>query len=85
MSMESVSNHVSTTAAYATASAKQTTKAAEKNGTAAKADSSNKDKAQGAVYEKGTPATSGTYSKDAIVARMKRDSETRTAQLRSLV
>ena len=39
MSMESVSNHVSTTAAYATASAKQTTKAAEKNGTAAKADS----------------------------------------------
>lgn len=27
MSMESVSNHVSTTAAYATASAKQTTKA----------------------------------------------------------
>ena len=85
MSMESVSNHVSTTAAYATTSAKQTTKAAEKNDTAAKADSSNKDKAQGAVYEKGTPATSGTYSKDAIVARMKRDSETRTAQLRSLV
>ena len=85
MSMESVSNHVSTTAAYATASAKQTTKAAEKNDTAAKADSSNKDKAQGVVYEKGTPATSGTYSKDAIVARMKRDSETRTAQLRSLV
>lgn len=85
MSMESINNNVSTTAAYA-ASAQQTAKTSEKSDTAAKSDSSsNAAKESGVVYEKGTSATSGTYSKDAIVARMKRDAETRTAQLKSLV
>ncbi len=85
MSMESVNNNVSSTAAY-TAPVQQADKAAKNADTAAKADSSSSSaKKTGVVYEKGTTATSGTYSKDAIVARMKRDAETRTAQLRSLV
>ncbi len=84
MSMESVNNNVSSTAAY-TAPVQQAAKAAETANAAAKDDSNSSAKKTGVVYEKGTTATSGTYSKDAIVARMKRDTETRTAQLRSLV
>lgn len=83
MSVNSVNNVNSSTAAYTTASVQQN--AAEKTDTS-KNTANNKD--TGVVYEKGTSnssSTKGIYSKDEIVARLKKDAETRTAQMRSLV
>ena len=44
-------------------------------------------KKDGVVYEKGTAtsATKKTYAKDDVIARLKKDAEDRTTQLRSLV
>lgn len=44
-----------------------------------------KKKNQGVVYEKGTAASKGIYAKEDVVARLKKDAEDRTNQLRSLV
>ena len=81
MSINNVSNTTSTTA-Y-TSSVYQNN---YKNDTeTAKADE--KDKKDGVVYEKGTAAsaTKKTYAKEDVVARLKKDAEERTAQMRSLV
>lgn len=82
MSVNSVNNVSS--AAYAASTQSSATKAAESTNT-----SKNTSSSEGAVYEKGsttkTSSSNGIYSKSDIVARMKRDTETRTAQLRSLV
>lgn len=53
--------------------------------TTAKAEEEKKSNANGVVYEKGTSATKGTYAKEDVVARLKKDAEDRTSQLRSLV
>ena len=83
MSVNSI-NNVSSTAAYTATNQSSTTKAAENANT-----SKNTSSSEGAVYEKGstskTSSTNSIYSKSDIVARMKRDTETRTAQLKSLV
>lgn len=83
MSVNSI-NNVSNTAAYTAPTQSSATKSAE-NTNSSKDTSSSK----GAVYEKGstskTSSNKGIYSKSDIVARMKRDTETRTAQLKSLV
>lgn len=83
MSVNSV-NSVNSTAAYTAPAKSNTAKAAENTNTSKDTSSSN-----GAVYEKGSttkPSSSkGIYSKSDIVARMKRDTEQRTAQLKSLV
>lgn len=44
-----------------------------------------KKKENGVVYDKGTSATKATYAKEDVVARLKKDAEDRTAQMRSLV
>lgn len=82
MSVNSV-NSVNSTAAYTTPVQKNSTKAAENTET------SKQTTDKGVVYEKGnaskTSSKNSIYSKDDIVARMKKDTEARTAQLRSLV
>lgn len=82
MSVNSV-NNVNSTAAYTTTVQPSSTKAAENT----EASKNTADK--GVVYEKSaaskTSSKNSIYSKDDIVARMKKDTETRTAQLRSLV
>lgn len=83
MSVNSVNNVNSSTAAYNTTAAQQNTQAAEKPDTS-KVTADDK----GVVYEKGDtskPSNNGIYSKDEIISRLKKDAETRTAQLRSLV
>lgn len=81
MSVNSVNNVNS--AAYTTPVQTTSTKAAEN------AETSKKAADKGVVYEKSNASKTSTknsiYSKDDIVARMKRDTEARTAQLRSLV
>ena len=84
MSVNSVNNVNSSAAAYTAPVQQNTTKAAENTES-----SKNTAADKGVVYEKNndtkTPAKNSIYSKDEIIARMKRDTETRTAQLRSLV
>lgn len=76
-------NSVNSTAAY-TASVQQNTQTVEKKDTS-KSTTDNK----GVVYEKSSStsksSTKGIYSKNEVVARLKKDAETRTSQLRSLV
>ena len=82
MSVNSV-NNVNSTAVYNSTSVQQNTQAAEKTDT-----SKNTAENKGVVYEKGTSSSSSTkgiYSKDEIVARLKKDAEARTSQMRSLV
>ena len=55
------------------------------NANTAKTDDKDKDKNQGVVYEKGNAASKSVYAKEDVVARMKKDAEDRTNQLRSLV
>ena len=50
-----------------------------------KVEEEKKSNSNGVVYEKGTSAAKGTYAKEDVVARLKKDAEDRTAQLRSLV
>ncbi|EOS22720.1 hypothetical protein C806_03332 [Lachnospiraceae bacterium 3-1] len=82
MSVNSV-NSVNSTAAYTTPVQQNSTKAAGNTET------SKQTTDKGVVYEKGnaskTSSKNSIYSKDDIVARMKKDTEARTAQLRSLV
>ena len=84
MSVNSVNNVNSSAAAYTAPVQQNTTKAAENTES-----SKNTAADKGVVYEKNndtkTPAKNSIYSRDEIIARMKRDTETRTAQLRSLV
>lgn len=82
MSVNSV-NNVNSSAVYNSTSVQQNTQAAEKTDT-----SKNAAENKGVVYEKGTSSSSSTkgiYSKDEIVARLKKDAEARTSQMRSLV
>lgn len=70
-------NSVNGTAAYTTNyqnTYNNTAKAEEK-----------KEKEEGVVYQKGTSSTKATYAKEDVVARLKKDAEDRTSQLRSLV
>lgn len=82
MSINSVTN-VNSTASYTTPVQPSSTKAAENT----EASKNTTDK--GVVYEKSTASktssTNSIYSKEDIVARMKKDTEARTAQLKSLV
>lgn len=39
----------------------------------------------GVVYDKGTSSTKATYAKEDVVARLKKDAEERTSQMKSLV
>ena len=83
MNVNGINNVNSAVASYST-SAQQNAKAAEE------AESSSVvAKDEGVVYEKGeassTSSSKGIYSRDDIVARLKKDAEDRTAQLRSLV
>ncbi|MCI9080943.1 MAG: hypothetical protein HFI70_01240 [Lachnospiraceae bacterium] len=55
------------------------------NANTAKTDDKDKDKNQGVVYEKSNAASKSVYAKEDVVARMKKDAEDRTNQLRSLV
>ncbi len=55
------------------------------NANTAKTDDKDKDKSQGVVYEKSNAASKSVYAKEDVVARMKKDAEDRTNQLRSLV
>lgn len=52
---------------------------------AAKSTDKDKSKENGVVYQKGTSSTKATYAKEDVVARLKKDAEDRTSQLRSLV
>ncbi|MEY8391421.1 hypothetical protein D3Z36_05925 [Lachnospiraceae bacterium] len=80
MSVNNVSN--TSTAAY-TSSVYQNNY--RYNTDTVKTDDKDKDKNQGVVYEKGTAASKNVYAKEDVVARMKKDAEDRTNQLRSLV
>lgn len=51
----------------------------------AKAEEDKKSNTNGVVYEKGSSVTKGTYAKEDVVARLKKDAEERTSQMRSLV
>lgn len=53
--------------------------------TTAKAEEEKKSKDEGVVYQKGTSSAKATYAKEDVVARLKKDAEDRTSQLRSLV
>ncbi len=80
MSVNSINNTTSTAAYTSTVQRnnykkEDTTKAAEKD--------TSKDK--GVVYEKGTTSSKKTYAKADVVARLKKDAEQRTSQLKSLV
>ncbi len=83
MSVNSINGLDSTAASYAT-SAQQNARAAEQ----AKSSSSS-EKDEGVVYDKGsssrTDSSKNIYSREAIVAQMKKDAEERTAQLRNMV
>lgn len=83
MSVNSI-NNVNSTAVYTAPTQSSATKVAEDTNTSKDTASSN-----GAVYEKSSASKAssknGIYSKSDIVARMKKDTETRTAQLKSLV
>ncbi len=50
-----------------------------------KAAEDKKEKEEGVVYNKGTSSTKATYAKEDVIARLKKDAEDRTSQLRSLV
>ena len=80
MSVNNVSN--TNTAAY-TSNVYQNNYKYNSNTT--KTDDKEKDKNQGVVYEKSTAASKNVYAKEDVVARMKKDAEDRTNQLRSLV
>jgi len=80
MSVNNVSN--TSTAAYTSSVYQNNYKY---NTDTAKTDNKDKDKNQGVVYEKGTAASKNVYAKEDIVARMKKDAENRTNQLRSMV
>ncbi len=80
MSVNNVSN--TSTATYASSVYQNNYKY---NTDTAKTDNKDKDKNQGVVYEKGTAASKNVYAKEDIVARMKKDAENRTNQLRSMV
>lgn len=80
MSVNNVSN--TSTAAYTSSVYQNNYKY---NTDTAKTDNKDKDKNQGVVYEKGTAASKNVYAKEDIVARMKKDAEDRTNQLRSMV
>lgn len=80
MSVNNVSN--TSTAAYTSSVYQNNYKY---NTDTVKTDNKDKDKNQGVVYEKGTAASKNVYAKEDIVARMKKDAEDRTNQLRSMV
>lgn len=50
-----------------------------------KTEEEKKSKDNGVVYQKGSSSTKATYAKEDVVARLKKDAEDRTSQLRSLV
>lgn len=54
------------------------------NNTTSKAEEEKK-KENGVVYDKGATSTKATYAKEDVVARLKKDAEDRTSQMRSLV
>lgn len=74
MSVNSVNSTTAYTSTYQTTYNNNTTKAAEE-----------KKNESGVVYEKGNSSTKGIYAKEDVVARLKKDAEDRTSQLRSLV
>lgn len=79
MSVNSI-NNVNSTATY-TASVQQSAKTAEKADTTK---TTAEDK--GVVYEKSTTSSKkGIYAKEDVIARLKKDADNRTSQLRSLV
>ncbi|MCI8300676.1 MAG: hypothetical protein HFI69_10040 [Lachnospiraceae bacterium] len=80
MSVNNVSN--TSTAAY-TSNVYQNNYRYDAN--TSRTDDKDKDKNQGVVYEKSTAASKNVYAKEDVVARMKKDAEDRTNQLRSLV
>lgn len=51
----------------------------------AKAEEEKKSKDEGVIYQKGSSSVKATYAKEDVVARLKKDAEDRTSQLRSLV
>lgn len=75
MSVNSINSTTAYTSTYQTTYNNDTTKAAAEE----------KKKESGVVYEKGSAATKGIYAKEDVVARLKKDAEDRTSQLRSLV
>ncbi|MCI9447948.1 MAG: hypothetical protein HFH36_11295 [Lachnospiraceae bacterium] len=75
MSVNSVNSTTAYTPAYQTKYNNDTAKVAEDK----------KNKEEGVVYQKGTSSTKATYAKEDVVARLKKDAEDRTSQLRSLV
>lgn len=74
-------NGVNSTTAY-TPTYQTTTNA---NTDTKKAAEDKKEKENGVVYNKGTTSTKATYAKEDVIARLKKDAEDRTSQLRSLV
>ena len=74
-------NGVNSTTAY-TPTYQTTTNA---NTDTKKATEDKKEKENGVVYNKGTTSTKATYAKEDVIARLKKDAEDRTSQLRSLV
>lgn len=58
---------------------------ANANTDAKKAAEDKKENEEGVVYNKGTSSTKATYAKEDVIARLKKDAEDRTSQLRSLV
>ena len=74
MSVNSVNSTTAYTSTYQRTYNNDTTKAAEE-----------KKKESGVVYEKRSSSTKGIYAKEDVVARLKKDAEDRTSQLRSLV
>lgn len=75
MSVNSVNSITTYTPAYQTYN-KDTTKTAVDE---------EKKKESGVVYEKGSTSTNCIYAKEDVVARLKKDAEERTTQMRSLV
>lgn len=82
MSVNSI--NTTNTAAYTSTIQQNTYKNEDTNTKAAEKESS---KNKGVTYEKGSASTSakGIYAKEDVVARLKKDAEDRTAQLKSLV
>lgn len=74
MSVNSVNSTTAYTPNYQNTYNNNTTKAEE-----------DKKKENGVVYDKGTSSTKATYAKEDVVARLKKDAEDRTSQMRSLV
>lgn len=79
MSLNGV-NTVNSTTAYTSTYQKTNT-----NTDTNKTNENEKSKENGVVYQKGTASTKATYAKEDVVARLKKDAEDRTSQLRSLV